>query len=196
MASPHNSGTPTSRGGCVPPRKSGAIAATLTLCGIAIFLGRRMLMDEIDVKILKCLRANSRENASIISEKVNMSVSAVIERIRKLESSGLVVRHTTIIDAAKAGKDVTAFISVSLEHPKYIERFNTFVRENREILESHYITGDFDFLLKVATDNTQTLERLLNSVKSVTGVQNTLTIVILSTIKSEHSIDPEELLKQ
>jgi len=152
-------------------------------------------MDAIDVKILKCLKANARENASVISEKVNMSISAVIERIRKLENSGLIVRHTTIIDSGKAGKDVTAFISVSLEHPKYIERFNAFVRENREILECHYITGDFDFLLKVTTDNTQTLERLLNAVKSTTGVQGTRTIVILSTIKNEHSIDPEELIK-
>lgn len=152
-------------------------------------------MDEIDVKILKCLRANSRENASVISEKVNMSVSAVIERIRKLEGSGLITRHTTVIDSAKAGKDVTAFISVSLEHPKFIERFHGFVNENREVLECHYITGDFDFFLKVATDNTHTLEHLLNLVKSVPGVLNTKTVVILSTVKEEHSIDPDELIK-
>jgi len=152
-------------------------------------------MDDIDVKILKCLRLNARENASVISEKVNMSVSAVIERIRKLETTGLITRHTTIINSAKAGKDVTAFIEVSLEHPKFMEKFNTFVLENREILECNYITGDFDFILKVVTDNTQSLERLLNAVKSVSGVQNTKTIVILSTLKNEHSIDPDELLK-
>ena len=138
-------------------------------------------MDEIDVKILKCLRANARENASVISDKVNMSVSAVIERIRKLEASGLISQHTTILNSAKAGKDVNAFLSVSLEHPKYIERFHAFVKENREILECHYITGDFDFML--------------NSVKSIPGVQNTRTILILSTVKDEHSVDPDELLK-
>ena len=82
-------------------------------------------MDEIDVKILKCLRANARENASVISDKVNMSVSAVIERIRKLENSGLIQKHTTILNSAKAGKDVNAFLSVSLEHPKYIDRFHS-----------------------------------------------------------------------
>ncbi len=152
-------------------------------------------MDEIDVKILKCLKSNARENASVISERVNMSVSAVIERIRKLESSGLITRHTTIINSVKAGKDVTAFIEVSLEHPKYIERFNSFVCENKEILECHYITGDFDYFLKVVTDNTLSLERLLNLIKSVTGVQNTKTIVILSTVKDEHSVDPDELIK-
>ncbi|MBQ1704231.1 MAG: Lrp/AsnC family transcriptional regulator [Clostridia bacterium] len=152
-------------------------------------------MDEIDVKILKCLRTNARENASVISEKVNMSVSAVIERIRKLEASGLIERHTTILNSAKAGKDVNAFFEVSLEHPKYIDRFQAVVRENKEILECHYITGDFDFMLRVVTDNTPSLERLLNTVKSLPGVQNTRTILILSTVKDEHSVDPDELLK-
>lgn len=152
-------------------------------------------MDEIDVKILKCLRKNARENASVISEKVNMSVSAVIERIRKLENSGLIEQHTTIINSAKAGKDVNAYMSVSLEHPKYIERFNAFVKNNREILACHYIAGDFDFMLRVTTDNTSSLEHLLNQVKSIPGVQNTRTILILSTVKEDHSVDPDELLK-
>ena len=152
-------------------------------------------MDEIDVKILKCLRANARENASVISDKVNMSVSAVIERIRKLENSGLIQKHTTILNSAKAGKDVNAFLSVSLEHPKYIDRFHAFVKENREILECHYITGDFDFMLRVVTANTQSLDHLLNLVKSIPGVQNTRTILILSSVKEEHSVDPDELLK-
>ncbi len=152
-------------------------------------------MDEIDVRILKCLKANARENASVISDRVGMSVSAVIERIRKLESSGLISQHTTIIDNKKAGKDVTAFMFISLEHPKYIERINAFVCDNREILECHYITGDSDFILKVVTDNTQSLEHLLNAVKSVTGVKATRTIVILSTIKNEFSVDPDELIK-
>lgn len=88
-------------------------------------------MDEIDVKILRCLKNNARENASVISEKVSMSVSAVIERIRKLENSGMIKQHTTIIDQAKAGKDVTSFISISLEHPKYIECFTNLLKTTK-----------------------------------------------------------------
>ena len=55
--------------------------------------------------------------------------------------------------------------------------------------------GDFDFMLRVVTDNTQSLEHLLNLVKSIPGVQNTRTILILSSVKEEHSVDPDELLK-
>lgn len=152
-------------------------------------------MDEIDVKILKCLKKNARENASVISERVCMSVSAVIERIRKMESSGMIKQHTTVINQASAGKDVTSFISISLEHPKHIELFTDFVKNNAEILECHYITGDFDFLLKVVTASTQTLENLLNLVKGIPGVKMTKTLVILSTVKNEYSIDPEEIFK-
>ena len=148
-------------------------------------------MDEIDVKILKCLRNNARENASVISDKVNMSVSAVIERIRKLENSGLIEKHTTVLNSAKAGKDVNAFLSVSLEHPKYIDRFHAFVKENREILACHYITGDFDFLLKVNTESTGGLESLLNEIKSAGGVSLTKTLVVLSTVKEDYSVNLE-----
>ena len=69
------------------------------------------------------------------------------------------------------------------------------MKENREILECYYITGDFDFMLRVVTDNTQSLEHLLNAVKALPGVSNTRTILILSTVKEEHSVDPDELLR-
>ena len=78
-------------------------------------------MDSIDVKILGCLKENARQNASAIGEYVNMSVSAVIERIKKLENSGVIQQYTLLLDTKKIGKDISAFISVSLEHPKYNE---------------------------------------------------------------------------
>jgi Lrp/AsnC family leucine-responsive transcriptional regulator len=150
-------------------------------------------MDQIDVKILKCLQADARENASLISEKVGMSVSAVIERIRKMESSGLIERHTTIINNQKAGKDVTAMLQVALEHPRYNDDFRAVVQDNREVLECYFVTGEFDYLLKVVTGNTESLERLLNTIKSIPGVQRTLTSVVMSSIKFQPSVSPDEL---
>lgn len=150
-------------------------------------------MDQIDVKILKCLQADARENASLISEKVGMSVSAVIERIRKMESSGLIERHTTIINNQKAGKDVTAVLQVALEHPRYNDDFRAVVQDNREVLECYFVTGEFDYLLKVVTGNTESLERLLNTIKSIPGVQRTLTSVVMSSVKFQPSVSPDEL---
>lgn len=144
-------------------------------------------MDSIDVKIVNCLIDNSRTNASEIAEKVQLSVSAVIERIKKLESSGIIKKYTVILDSALLGKDVTALIMVSLEHPKYNASFIEATMQHDQISECHYIAGDFDYLLKVSTFNTKRLERVLNDIKSVQGVSKTKTMIVLSTMKNEYS---------
>ena len=87
-------------------------------------------MDIIDYKILECLKENSRENATNIGAKINLSTSAVIERIKKLENSGLIEKYTAIINQSMLGRETTAFISVSLEHPKYNEEFIRKIGEN------------------------------------------------------------------
>ena len=127
-------------------------------------------MDKIDVKIIECLKKNARENASVIGSQVNMSVS---------------------LDSKKLGMDITAFISVSMEHPKYNNNFNEFVKTHKQITECHYITGDFDFLLKVNTESTGGLESLLNEIKSAGGVSLTKTLVVLSTVKEDYSVNLE-----
>ena len=142
-------------------------------------------MDKIDVKIIECLKKNARENASVIGSQVNMSVSAVIERIKKLEANGIIKQYTVVLDSKKLGMDITAFISVSMEHPKYNNNFNEFVKTHKQITECHYITGDFDFLLKVNTESTGGLESLLNEIKSAGGVSLTKTLVVLSTVKED-----------
>ncbi len=80
-------------------------------------------MDHIDSKILRCLTKDARMNASQISQRVNLSVSAVIERMKKMEASGLIRGYTAVIDERLAGFDVQALISIRLEHPKYNVEF-------------------------------------------------------------------------
>ena len=80
-------------------------------------------MDCIDLSILKCLKENSRQTASMISQTINLSVSAVIERIRKLEAKGLIRQYTVVLDEKKLGNDLTVFVSVRLENPRCGEAF-------------------------------------------------------------------------
>jgi len=145
-------------------------------------------MDKIDIKIVECLKNNARENASVIGSKVNMSVSAVIERIKKLESNGIIQQYTVILDPKKLGLDLIVFMMVSLEHPKYTAKFSEYVKENAQIIECQYIAGDFDFLLKIISQSTQTLEELLNEIKCINGVCRTKVSVVLSTVKDERSV--------
>ena len=149
-------------------------------------------MDKIDITILKLLQKNARITASEISKEVKLSIPALSERLKKLESSGIIEQYTTIINPRKLKKDLTALMFISLERPKFTEKFIEFVQSENEILECHYLAGDFDYILKIITENTFTLESLLNRIKSVQGVQKTRTIVVLSTVKNKFSIIPEE----
>ncbi len=149
-------------------------------------------MDIIDYKILECLKENSRENATNIGKKINLSTSAVIERIKKMENIGLIEKYTTIINQSVLGRETTAFISISLEHPRYNEVFIRSIKENESISECHYIAGDFDFILKVITKNGKTLESVLNYIKSIEGISLTRTSVVLSTNKCEVSLLPDK----
>jgi len=149
-------------------------------------------MDSIDYEILVCLKENSRENATNIGARINLSTSAVIERIKKMEASGLIERYTTIINQNAIGRDLTAFISVSLEHPKYFDEFVKRVNENDSIAECYYIAGDFDFILKVVTRSGSDLERILNYVKYINGVSMTRTSVVLSTNKRDVCMLPDK----
>ena len=123
-------------------------------------------MDAIDYEILTCLKENARENATNIGNKVNLSTSAVIERIKKLESSGLIQQYTTIINQNILGRELLAFNNVRLEHPKHYENFVEVINANDEIAECYYIAGDFDFILKVITRSGKKLEEILNFIKS------------------------------
>ncbi len=148
-------------------------------------------MDAIDYQILACLKENSRENATNIGAKINLSTSAVIERIKKLEKSGLIEKYTTIINQSALGREIMAFIYVSLEHPKYNEEFIRLVNDNTSITECHYIAGDFDFILKVIAQKGKMLEEILNYIKAIEGVSLTRTSVVLSTNKCEVCILPD-----
>jgi Lrp/AsnC family leucine-responsive transcriptional regulator len=153
------------------------------------------LMDFIDGQILKQLQQNARVSVSDVSAIVNLSVPAVSDRIKRLEASGVIQQYTTIISPSVLKKDLTAMMFVSLERPQFSEKFVSYVNTMDEILECHYLAGDYDYLLKIITENTGTLGDLLTKIKGIQGIQKTRTIVVLNTVKNNHSITPTENIK-
>jgi Lrp/AsnC family transcriptional regulator, leucine-responsive regulatory protein len=145
-------------------------------------------LDNIDLGILHCLKENARQKASEISEKTHLSVSAVIERIRKLERQGVIKHYTVVLDPKKLGYDIMAYVEISLENPNYYDDFISMVMKNDCILSCSYITGDFDFLLKVMTESSESLEKIHREIKTVKGVMSTKTYFVLSNIKDEVAI--------
>ncbi len=148
-------------------------------------------MDVIDYKILHCLKENARQKASTIGEEINLSVSAVLERIRKMERCGLIEGYTVVLDQKQLGNDMTALMEVSLEHPRYYDSFTEMVKENENIISCDYLTGDFDFILKILTDTSESLEAIHRQIKSLEGVSATRTHFVLKNVKNERTVIPE-----
>lgn len=150
-------------------------------------------MDSIDLSILKCLKENSRQTASMISQSINLSISAVIERIRKMEARGMIQKYTVILDEKQLGNDLTVFVSVRLENPKYGADFAKEAACHPNVSECYYIAGDVDYLLKIVADTSRSLETIHEDIKEMAGVSWTKTLYVLSTIKNDVSVLPSSL---
>lgn len=150
-------------------------------------------MDHIDAGIIRCLTKDARMNASQISQQVNLSVSAVIERMKKLEASGLIRGYTAVIDERLAGFDVQALISIRLEHPKYNAEFARQMQAHECVMECFYITGDFDYIARISAGSTEGLTKVLHDIKQIPGVSLTRTYVVLDNIKQSTSVIPRIL---
>ena len=153
-------------------------------------------MDKLDYKILNILKENGRETASDISKAIHLSVSAVLDRIKKMEESGIIKGYTVRVDAKALGNDVTALMEISLEHPKFHDSFTEVIMDHPNILDCYYLTGDYDFVLKISCASSDELERIHRTSKSIPGVSATRTHFVLKEIKNMYSAIPEEEKKR
>lgn len=143
--------------------------------------GVALEFDSLDIAILDLLQENCKQALSAIGEKVGLSAPAVVERIHKLEDAGVIRGYTAVLDARLLGMDVTAFIGVKVAHPRSVEAFQREMLPVQEVLECHHVTGGHTLLLKIKTASTATLERLIDRIRSIPGVTETETMVVLST---------------
>jgi len=112
-----------------------------------------------------------------------------MERVKKLEASGVIRGYQALIDGKKVGKDITAFIGVSIGNQRDIDQFARQMLRYPDVLECHHVTGDESFILKVKSANTGSLEKLLGQIRSVEGVTRTVTRIVLSTAKEGQALD-------
>lgn len=147
-------------------------------------------MDSADLRIVDLLQQNARTTQSELAREVGLSQPAVAERIRKLEERGVITGYAARVDPAQLGVDVTAFIGVGIEHPRFFEAFNRKVKALAEVLECHRVAGEDSYLLKVKTPNTGSLDRLLVEVlRIIPGVTRTFTTIVLASVKEETYVE-------
>lgn len=141
-------------------------------------------MDLIDLHILDVLKDNGRATASEISKKVNLSVPAVSERMKKLEDSEIIKQYTIKINREKMNYKLLAIVFVNIDRSEHIEAFRSRIVQCPEVLECHHLAGEYDYMLKILTTDTNALEDFLsNHLKKISGVQKSNTFIVLSTLK-------------
>jgi Lrp/AsnC family leucine-responsive transcriptional regulator len=126
---------------------------------------------------------------ALIAQNVGLSTAAVNERLKKLDQSGVIRRFTALVDPRAVGIQVTAFIEVFIEHPRFEGPFIQRILELDEVQECHHITGEFSVLLKVRVRDMESLQRLvISQLNGAEGVRQTRTVMVLSTVKEESYI--------
>lgn len=157
----------------------------------ALKTGEKPALDKKDLEILKMLQQNARVTIKEIAEKVHLSTTPVHERIRWMEEQGVIKQYTAILNNAMVNKGLMVICYVSLrQHSKnaggkFIQR----IMEMQEVLECLTISGEFDFMLKVATENMDTYYDFhVNRLSEIENVGNVQSVFVMGVVKSTQQL--------
>lgn len=144
------------------------------------------MLDTFEKLILKVLQRDGRASTQVLSEAVGLSPSPCWRRVKRLEEDGYITRYAAVLDGKKLGLNALAHVQVSLVDydAVSIRKFQTFVDQNEQVLECASITGDFDYILKVAATDPESLEQfIMQKLLGLGVVRTTTTTFILRQIK-------------
>ncbi|MBB6093621.1 DNA-binding Lrp family transcriptional regulator [Povalibacter uvarum] len=121
-----------------------------------------MSLDRFDRAILQALQLDGRITNSLLAERVNLSESACLRRIRALEESGLIEGYTARINQQRAGCPVNVFVNITLDRQDEVDlrKFEEAVRKIPEVMECYLMTGDYDYTVRVVVADTADFERV------------------------------------
>jgi Lrp/AsnC family transcriptional regulator, leucine-responsive regulatory protein len=144
-------------------------------------------LDNLDLKILTLLQENAQLTSKELSGHLNLSLSPIYERIRRLEKEGYIKQYVTLLDKDKLGFSLVAFCHVSLkEHAKpFLERFEQDVLLFQEVVECYHVTGNFDYMLKVLIKDMKEYQNfIVNKLAMLANIGNAQSQFVMTEIKS------------
>jgi len=147
---------------------------------------KMITLDTIDKKLIAFLQADSKQTNKELSGKLNLSVTAVYERIKKLEREGIISSYVALVDKKTINRSFVTFCSIKLlQHTQdYVVQFEKEVKQMDEILECYHISGDYDYLLKVIVANMDEFRAFM--VEKLTGISHigsTTSAFVISEVK-------------
>lgn len=144
-------------------------------------------MDEIDERILKNLLVDARLSARQLALKLGMSTVTILSRIKKLEKQKIIKGYTSTLDHEKLGYDLTAIIEIIAKKDK-ITQVEDKLSEMENVCAVYDITGSSDTLLVAKFKGRGELSKFVKDLASIPNVENTITHVVLNTVKEDFRI--------
>ncbi len=145
-----------------------------------------MKLDSIDLKIIKLLQQNSKITNLDLSKRIGLSPAPTLERVKKLEQSGIIQSYHAKVDSSKLGLNVSTFVLVSLAWQKEnaLDNFVEKIKAIDEVTECYIITGDGDALLRIICSDIPAYEQLLfKKLSQIEEVERLRTLMTLSKVK-------------
>ena len=149
-------------------------------------------MDSIDKKLLYLLQTDSKKTTKELSLKLNLSVTAVYERIKKLEREGIIDKYVVLVNRSKVDKGFVVFCHIKLiQHTKeFLTKFESEVVKLSEILECHHVSGDYDYILKIAVKDMEAYrEFLVTKLTTLEHIGSTHSTFMISEVKNTTLIE-------
>lgn len=150
-----------------------------------------MNFDKVDRKLLHLLQEDSKQTNKALAHKLNLSVTAVYERIKKLEKNGIVSQYVALVDKSKVEKDFVAFCHVKLEKhsQEYVVKFEREVKQLDEVLECYHLSGDYDYLLKVLVKDMKSFrEFMVEKLTKIDHIGSTQSMFMINEVKHTTAI--------
>ena len=145
-------------------------------------------MDAIDKKILMLLQQDAKQNTKEIAEKVGLSVSPTFERIKKLEQKKYIKGYVALLDAAKIGKSISVYCQVTLavHSRELIDEFKQHILVLPEVNGCFHVSGNYDFLLKVAVNDMNEYQKfIIEKLSVIKGISNVQSSFVMEEIKND-----------
>jgi Lrp/AsnC family transcriptional regulator, leucine-responsive regulatory protein len=144
-------------------------------------------LDAFDIQILRELRRDGRISIQDLSERIGLSATPVARRLRQLEDQGIITGYCALIDEMKLGYEVSVFVSVQLDKQvdAALDQFEAAIQAFPEVVDCWLMTGNRDYLLRVATTGLAAFEAFLTGkLTKVPGVANIESSIPLRRVKS------------
>lgn len=153
-----------------------------------------MKLDLTDRTILELLQNDAKQTNKELSGKLNLSVTAVYERIKKLEKEGIIEKYVALINKEKIGKAFVAFCHIKLEKhsQEFVVKFEKDVAQLEEVLECYHTSGDYDYILKVHVKDMQSFrEFMVNKLTKINHIGSTHSMFMINEVKHTTTLKVE-----